>query len=336
MTIPNIVPELKAIINSVSGRENEGFQTSMEKLALKFVKSGSDGIAEKIRFEAEKYKQRLRFSTLTSLPINKGIEMASVYTPVECFQKSKRLVLSDFNQSIVNELICIFERVEEFIDQEVPMPNKLLMFGPPGTGKTVTAFKIAHSLDLPLLIVRLDTIIDSHMGETSVNVRKIFEYSKKSPCVLFLDEFDAVARSRGSSRDVKEMARVVNTLLQCLDEFNCASLVLAATNLDADLDPAIWRRFDTQMTFSLPNEVERERHLSLLIEKNLEFIPKMIEITINRSFAEIEQIVLKAKRKAIIERDGLKLIHLLNSYNELFPPVEQKLNLQGVKWTNNN
>ncbi|NOU90031.1 AAA family ATPase [Paenibacillus sp. LMG 31460] len=100
------------------------------------------------------------------------------------------------------------------------------------------------------------------IGETGSNIREIFEFAKHAPCVLFLDEFDAIARARDSIDEVKEMARVVNTLLQCLDEFHSNSTFMAATILEEELDTAVWRRFDTRMTYELPGKAELDVFLT--------------------------------------------------------------------------
>jgi hypothetical protein len=317
MKIPNIIPELKKVISSIRSREEENFLVAMEAMALKFENSGLDNIAEKIRFESEKSKQIRRVDKLYTLPMARGIDMATVYMPIECHAKSKRLVLSDNNITIINEIIDIYGMREEFYEQEVSLPNKVVMHGQPGTGKTITAFHLAHKLDLPLVLVRLDAVIDSHLGETAANIRKVFDFAKKTPCVLFLDEFDAIARSRGAEQDVKEMSRVVNTLLQCMDDFDSDGLIMAATNLEGDLDAAVWRRFDTKMVFHAPNSIDRRYYISQFVEEEI------LDITTSKfnghTYAEIEQVIFKAKRKAIIGRVKLDVDHIKSSYQEYFP-----------------
>ncbi|OBZ19026.1 ATPase [Bacillus sp. FJAT-27264] len=259
------------------------------------------------------------------LPRAKGIDMATCYMPKECARKVRHLVLPEVNQKIVEEFITILGMRETFEEHGVPIPNKIVMYGPPGTGKTLTAFHLAKMLELPLILVRLDALIHSHLGETGSNIRKIFEYAKQSPCVLFLDEFDAIARTRESGDEVKEMARAVNTLLQCLDDFGDSSIFVAATNLEKELDRAIWRRFDTKMTYSLPDNESREQYIKLLIG---EFGQEdgLAELACQRltgcSFADIEQIILKAKRKAIIADLPLCWQHVSVSYDEYNPAVQ--------------
>ena len=256
------------------------------------------------------------------LPKSKGIETATVYTPDECLKKIKHIVLQENNHQIVEEFITIQSLKHKFEEADVPIPNKIVMFGPPGTGKTLTAFYLAHRLELPLIVVRLDAIIHSHLGETGSNIRKIFEFAKLAPCVLFLDEFDAVARARDSIDEVKEMARVVNTLLQCLDEFHGNSIFIAATNLEEELDNAVWRRFDTRMNYALPSKDELGLFLTKLIGgsvANSALIEQAKELLQGCSFADIEQIILKAKRRMIIEDSEWSFDKILHGYDAYHP-----------------
>lgn len=258
------------------------------------------------------------------LPRSKGTDMATYFAPKECEKKVKRIVLAPINRQIVEEFITILGMKEKFEHYDVPIPNKIVMFGPPGTGKTLTAFYIAARLELPLILVRLDAVIHSHLGETGSNIRKIFDYAQTTPCVLFLDEFDAVGRTRDNNDEVKEMARVVNTLLQCLDEFEGNSVFIAATNLEAELDQAIWRRFDTKMTYGMPDDTDREQFIHLHLDdfEHEETIHKVVpNLLTGCSFADMEQIILKAKRKAIIENSPLRRMHIEDAYSEYKPKV---------------
>lgn len=319
MGAPNIVPELKRILDAAFRQEDDKLAAALDKIALKFEKAKEPAIAEKIRFESTRSQQKRRMGQLVRMPSNKGMDMAAVYTPIECQQKAKRLVLNELNKRVVDELIEIIQLKEEFEQHEVPLPNKAVLLGPPGTGKTLTAYHIAYMLDLPLVTVRLESIIDSHMGETASNLRKIFDYSKQMPCVLFLDEFDAIARDRGTANDVKELARVVNTLLQCLDDFDSESVVLAATNLGEQIDGAVWRRFDTRMTYTMPSEEERMQHLHLMLGDSLDnasLIQEVAKLFSGCSFADIEQVVFKAKRKAIIRKEELNAEQIAAAFTE--------------------
>ena len=130
--------------------------------------------------------------------------------------------------------------------------HKLLFCGPPGCGKTATAEAIATELGLPLVYIRFDSVVSSLLGETASNIRKVFEYFHEGTWVVLFDEFDAIGRSRDDATEHGEIKRVVNAFLQMLDNFRGRSLLVAATNFEQALDPALWRRFDEVARFERP------------------------------------------------------------------------------------
>ena len=162
----------------------------------------------------------------------------------------------------------------------------------------------AGELGLPLFVVKLDRLISSYLGETASNVRKIFEFARKQPCILFLDEFDALARARDDATEHNELRRVVNSLLIFIDRIKPKGFLIAATNLDKALDPAVWRRFDEVVWFEKPDREMIEQFLTLKF--------KNVQTTFNPlsragelegySYAEIERICVQTIKSAVIER----------------------------------
>lgn len=134
-----------------------------------------------------------------------------------------------------------------------------LLFGPPGTGKTLTAYQIAAALRLPLIDARIDGLISSFLGTTARNIANLFAFANRYRCVLLLDEFDAVAKLRDDPQEVGEIKRVVNSLLQNLDERAEIGITIAITNHDKLLDTAVWRRFEHQIEFDMPDRTTREQ-----------------------------------------------------------------------------
>lgn len=130
--------------------------------------------------------------------------------------------------------------------------SRLLLHGPPGCGKSLGAERLAWATGLPLHKVRFDTLLSSYFGETAVNLRRVFDAAQQTPCALFLDECDTIARARGDRNDVGEAQRIVNMLLQMLEEYRGNGFVIAATNLEESLDRAILRRFDEVIEIPRP------------------------------------------------------------------------------------
>ena len=149
----------------------------------------------------------------------------------------------------------------------IESPCTLLLFGPPGCGKTMSAFAVACDLGMPLLVVRLDSLIGSYLGNSAKNLRRVFDSASTRPCVLLLDEFDAVAKMRDDAQEVGEVKRLVGSLLQNLDRVQGQQIVIAATNHHHMLDPAIWRRFDVTLRLDHPSEVVIAGIISSIVPK---------------------------------------------------------------------
>lgn len=161
-------------------------------------------------------------------------------------------------QSRFEEFIESVERFDELSSAGVALPPRMLIYGPPGCGKTLAARVIASRLSLPLLTVRCDTLVSSLLGQTGRNLRSVFDHAGERPCILFLDEFDALAKARSNQSEVGELQRVVIALLQNLDALSPDTIVIAATNHEDLLDPAVWRRFGFLVPMTLPEPEQRQ------------------------------------------------------------------------------
>jgi SpoVK/Ycf46/Vps4 family AAA+-type ATPase len=141
---------------------------------------------------------------------------------------------------------------QALLDHGYTPVHRLLLEGPPGTGKTMTAAVLAHELSLPLLTVRLDSLLSKFMGETASKLRTVFDAAATQRAVYLFDEFDALGGQRGGN-DVGEARRIVNSFLIFLEQVSAESIVVAATNHRSILDHALFRRFDTVIKYTLPD-----------------------------------------------------------------------------------
>lgn len=198
------------------------------------------------------------------LPVDNESRLALAVTSRPLLDEAP-LVLPPDARAILDDFVQAWERRSELLKLGITKPGHLLMFGPPGCGKSQTARFLAARIDRPLVTARLDALVSSLLGNTAKNLRALFDFVDQLPCVLFLDEFDAVAKKRDDAHEMGELKRVVNSLLQNIDLLSSDVVVVAATNHPHLLDPAVWRRFEFQMEVSLPGIAERETILGMYL-----------------------------------------------------------------------
>ncbi|HCE22669.1 MAG TPA: AAA family ATPase [Hyphomonas sp.] len=223
---------------------------------------------------------------------------------VEPSHNKQDIVLSSENVRIFLSLLREYRRGDEIRRRGLPVRSKLLFCGPPGCGKTLCAEVFAAELGLPLYIVKIDRLISSYLGETATNIRKIFEFARKQPTVLFFDEFDALARARSEDGEHSELRRVVNSLLIFIDRIQPKGFLVAATNFDQSLDSAIWRRFDEVIWFDRPDRRMAARFLRMKFKNvPLQFDPEAhLDGLDGYSYAELERICVQAIKASIIDQ----------------------------------
>jgi len=210
------------------------------------------------------------------------------------------LLFSEENKTALNQTIKEHQYLEELKKYNLKVDNKILLHGHSGCGKTTTAKAIATALNKNIVIINLSTLINARIGETSKNVKAIFDKAIREKAVLFLDEFDQIGKSRDSDdKDVGEMRRLVNTIIQLIDYFPTDSLLICATNHYHTIDTALLRRFQLRLQFEMPSESELDLYYDKLLNNfptHLQDIPRKYAI----SYAEAKDYVHTTMKKQII------------------------------------
>ena len=218
-------------------------------------------------------------------------------------------VYSEGVRGALDRLVEERRKVEALMEAGLEPTRTVLFTGPPGVGKTLGSRWAARSLGCPLMILDLSAVMSSYLGRTGTNLRHVLEYAKSCNCVLLLDELDAIAKRRDDSAEIGELKRLVTVLLQQLDDWPSSNLLIAATNHADLLDPAVWRRFEQQVRFDLPDAEAVQAFLGSLFENPTpemrEWIGILSTAFAGRSYSDIEREVTLAKRAAALDGQPL-------------------------------
>ena len=255
---------------------------------------------------------------ITTAPVDTDtrLSIVDIFNPAET---DFEIVLPETAENKVLDFIKIVENRDKIKSLGLPLQSTLLLYGLPGVGKTTIAKYISVQTKLPLVIARLDSLVSSLLGNTSKNIRKVFEYADSKPCILFLDEFDAIAKARDDQHEMGELKRVINSLLQNIDSFSQNNVLIAATNHPELLDKAIWRRFNNVIEVGQPG-VEGIRKLLDLYSNNFSHdftsdkrkLDKVVHLLSQKTPADIRTIVTNAITQAVIQsRDKIGVEDLL-------------------------
>lgn len=265
--------QLKALIKSHIDRDDGQFYSVAMQMAAREAKVGHGKLAEELRDMIDAAKARVVQSPSGAvMPIARPRgELASLLTVTYPKTRLIDMVLEELASTQLHRIIKeqrMFMRIRE---HGLSPRRKLLLVGPPGTGKTFTASALAGELGIPLFLVRLDALITKFMGETAAKLRHVFDAIAEVRGVYFFDEFDAIGSQRGLANDVGEIRRVLNSFLQMIEHDQSNSLIIAATNHAEILDYALFRRFDDVVEYHLP---EPQQAIGLIKSRLGDFAPR--------------------------------------------------------------
>ncbi len=280
--------------------------------ALNEIIKKHPGFSEELEKLMKKTSSPLRnkslLHTYDPLPVDQDSRLELVKQDVNIFFEFEPVWTDSIRKSI-ETVIEEKKREGELLRFGLQPTKSMLFVGPPGVGKTISAKWIAMKLQCPLVVLDLAAVMSSFLGKTGNNIRSVLDFAKKKPSVLLLDEFDTIAKKRDDPGEVGELKRLVNVLLQAIDEWPSSGLLIAATNHPSLLDPAVWRRFDNVLEFSMPksNELEKYIHSFLQAFKHpIEKYAPLLSIALEGySFAEVEKKLNQIIRNSIIHHTNL-------------------------------
>lgn len=313
--------QLKALLAShAEGDEAQFFAVAMQ-IAASEARAGHGKLAEELRGLIDKAKSRPSIDSKGPIPLARPRgELADFLTASYPATRLPDMVLGAALEKRLTRVVREHRAVRNIRARGLAPRRKLLLVGPPGTGKTMTASALAGELGLPLFVVRLDGLITKFMGETSAKLRLVFDAMNQTRGIYLFDEFDSIGSERGLGNDVGEIRRVVNSFLQMVEQDGSDSLIVAATNHVALLDRALFRRFDDIIEFDLPDQ----ERIKLVLRARLSSVAKArlkwsdaAKAAQGLSFADVARAAEDAIKAAVIEdRDSVTQADLMAAIRE--------------------
>jgi len=300
--------QVKALIRSHAEGDDTRFYAVAMQVAAQAARTGHNNFAQELRKLVDAAKARGAAAAAPRLKpvplVQPRGELAGLMTVAYPKTRIADMALDKPVASRVQRVLLEQRQQHRIKEHGLPPLRKLLLLGPPGTGKTMTAAALAGELGLPLFAIQLDGLITKFMGETAAKLRLIFDAVQQTVAVYLFDEFDALGGERGAKNDVGEIRRVLNSFLQFLEQDESDSLIIAATNHSQLLDRAVFRRFDTVIPYALPSKSAAEsvmRSRLALLDTSRVSWSTVVTATEGLSHAEVARACEQAAKNVILD-----------------------------------
>lgn len=336
-----------AVCRAAMQAPNPAIENHLRRLAKALEKDGqgdqAQGLAKLLQAPGKSVEIQPSRVVLSLASMGGELLTPSVKAPVdrETSAPLAEIIFPDFVRPVVpvfdtglsssiDGLLDEWRNIDRLKAAGVKPALSLMMFGAPGTGKTLLAHHMAKELGCPLVVARLDGLVSSFLGTTARNISNLFTFANRYKCILLLDEFDAVAKLRDDPNELGELKRVVNTLLQCLDERSSIGFTVAITNHESLLDPAVWRRFDIRIEVPKPNWEARVQILKDQFSGGMKIsaVQLLFLAWVSKGYSgsDIEKLSDFVKRRFAILADKYEFVESVRKYVQLSAQVLESEN----------
>ncbi|KGA39116.1 MULTISPECIES: AAA family ATPase [Pectobacteriaceae] len=309
--LSGIQSDLAQLVRLVIAEQYDDVRLYVARLVRKYRESMpalSEQLDLYLRSKPQKSTQGLRKANAPELapqamPVDEDSRLTLLKAPSDKTQISKPMLTSGIEDAL-DQLILERKSIKR-LEELGLMPTRSAIFvGPPGVGKTLTASWLAQKLGVPFYVLDLTAVMSSYLGKSGNNLRAALDFAKKGPCVLLLDEIDAIAKKRSDDSDVGELKRLVTVILQEVDEWPSSSLLLAATNYAELIDPALWRRFDLVLNFDKPDQATIRDAVTRFLGPDYALFGRWMDVLAlafkDESFSNIERSINRFRRSVAL------------------------------------
>lgn len=314
--------KIKHLIKSFAENDEVRFYSIAMQIAASEARKGHTNVANELKELVNNAKSKRSSSAVSNVlqhPVSKELkEIQDLIELVPHTYALNDMVLATPIRDTLERIIREQQKFNELRQYNLMPRRKLLLTGPPGCGKTMTAEALATELAIPLFSIRLDGLISRYMGETIAKLKQIFTFMNTKRGVYLFDEFDSIGSHRSYGNDVGEIKRVLNSFLLFIEKDRSNSLIIAATNMQESLDKALFRRFDDIIEYPLPGKEEIEillqRHLKRHKGIDKEEIKKLAEKAEGLNYADITRACDEAIKEMIVNDDNEISIRIIEEF----------------------